>query len=544
MPVRRTAITFQLFTLAAVVFLTALDQTVVVTALLPMAQTLGLTPQDLSALSWVISGYLLGYVIVMPLMGQAADVWNRRTLLLICLIIFAGGSILCAEAPRLAHAWDLSALQTVHIHIQHPALAWLVVARFIQAVGGGAVVPIVLAESGTLFGATRRSIALGFISGVTEAGGALGPLYGAIILEKWHFTLGRYPTAWMWLFLLNVPLIAILVLLLRLNKFSSARAESADAISVSANENIGAPAVMSRPRPQLDWIGALVLGAALVCISLGLSQQAGAMVALSTAPHTSHNWYLLSAAAVLLLAFIWIESRRTSPLIPLHLFRSVPFTASAVLSLLTGVCLVAALVNVPIFAYAVLSQTHLQAGLLLLRLTVMIPIGAFLGGWLVARMGSRTVGAIAGLVIAAGFVLMSRWTPSVSTLSLTLGTAVTGLGFGLILAPISTTALHAAAAARFGVAAAISTSLRMIGMILGLAALTSWEIGRFRQLFAALRAAPPAPGCTFECLATRLETALHVASAQAMAETFLAAAVVAAIAILPALFLERHYANR
>ncbi len=444
----RTATILQLLTLATVVFLTALDQTVVVTALLPMAQSLGLTARDLSALSWVISGYLLGYVIVMPLMGRVADLWGRRRLLLICLGVFAGGSLLCAEAPRLALWWDFASLGAVGIHIPHPALMWLVVARFVQAVGGGAVVPITLAESGTLFGVRRRSIALGFISGVTEAGGALGPLYGAVILEKWQFTLGRYPAPWMWLFLLNLPLVALLSGLLWLNWPAKSRAMVEEASG----------------RPAIDWLGALVLGGALLCLSLGLSQQAGAMMALSTAQHASHNPYLLAAAAGLLLGFIALERRQPAPLIPLQFFRSGTFTASSVLSLLVGVALIMALVNVPLFAYAVLGQSHLGAGLLLLRLTVMIPVGAFAGGWLVAhvRGGSRGVGVAGASVIGVGFLLMSRWTPQTPGLLLTLGTMVTGLGFGLVLAPISTSALQTMAAARFGVAAAVSTMLRMI----------------------------------------------------------------------------------
>jgi hypothetical protein len=140
-------------------------------------------------------------------------------------------------------------------------------------------------------------------------------------------------------------------------------------------------------------------------------------------------------------------------------------------------------------------------------------------------------------IIAGGFFLMSRWTPQTAGLLLTLGTTITGLGFGLVLAPISTTALQTLATARFGVAAAISTTLRMVGMILGLAALTSWEISRFQQLFAALRAMPPGPNCSFECQATRIATALQTASAQAMAESFLVAAAIAGLALLPAVCL-------
>jgi MFS family permease len=511
----------QLLTLATVVFLTALDQTVVVTALLPMGQSLGLTQHDLPTLSWVISGYLLGYVIVMPLMGRVADLWGRRRLLLICLAVFAAGSLLCAEAPRLALWWDLANLQKVGMQVQHPALIWLILARFIQAVGGGAVIPIALAASGTLFGPRRRSLALGFIGGVTEAGGALGPLYGAVILEKWPITIGMYPDKWMWLFLLNVPLVLLLGGLLWWSWPSESRNSASDIAE----------------RATIDWPGAVLLGGALLCLSLGLSQQAGAMIDLASAQQAAHHPYLLAAAVALLLGFIALEARQPAPLIPLNFFRSGTFTASGLLSLLVGMVLVVALVNVPIFAYAVLGQSYLGAGLTLLRLTVMIPLGAFAGGWLVSHIGSRSVGVAGAAVIAIGLFLMSRWTADSVGAPLTLATVVTGLGFGLVLAPISTTALHTTAVTRFGVAAAISTTLRMIGMILGLAALTSWEISRFQQLFAQLRAAPPGTSCDFACQAHRIGSAVKLASSQAMAETFLVAAIVAALALLPALYL-------
>lgn len=520
--------------LGIVVFFTALDQTVVITALLPMSMSLGVTTQDLPALSWVISGFLLGYVIVMPLMGRVADIWGRRKMMFICLAVFSVGSIMCVEAPRLAQLWDFSHLNVIGINPEHPALAWMITARFIQAVGGGAIVPIALATSGSLFSAAKRSVALGFITGVTEAGGALGPLYGAIILEKWPLLVGAYTEPWMWLFLLNLPIIAILCLLIWWLWPKTSRVSEEESLARSTSQN---PASTTEDSRSVDWLGAIVLGAALLCLSVGLSQQAGAMIELPTEEVAANNPYLLAGAVVLTLLFIAIERKHKAPLIPLELFRSPIFSASAILSLLVGIILIAALVNVPIFAYAVLGKTHLAAGLLLLRLTIFIPIGAFLSGLMVARFGARATGALSAIVMAGGCYLIGQWTPESSEAFMTLGTFVTGFGFGLALAPISTTALQTVSSNRFGIAAAVSTSMRMIGMILGLAALSTWEIRRFQQLFAELRNTPPPPGCDFVCIATRMESSVKLASSQAMAETFLAAAAVAGLAIVVSLFL-------
>ncbi len=532
----------QLLMLGLLVFITALDQTVVVTALLPMSQTLGLGPQQLPSLSWVISGFLLGYVIVMPLMGRVGDIYGRRKLMLISLGVFTVGSILCVEAPVLAKLWHMSQLQRFGINTEHPALSWMIFARFIQAVGGGAVVPIALATTGSLFPSEKRSIGLGFISGVTEAGGALGPLYGAIILEKWPIFFAHYTEPWMWLFLLNIPLVAILCVLVwwLWPKESVAGVSGSDispALETASVNGLHLTGQDLHQNRSIDWFGAILIGAALLCLSLGLSQQAGAMVELSTEDVAGHNPYMLAVAAVLFISFVIVQKRREVPLIPMELFKSRVFSASSVLSLLVGVVLIAALVNVPIYAYAVLGKSHLAAGLLLLRLTIMIPIGAFIAGFLVTHLGSRLTAIGSCIVMAIGCYLISQWTPASTSMQLTVATVVAGLGFGLALAPISTTALASVRESQFGIAAAISTSARLIGMILGLAALSTWEIQRFQQIFAELRAAPAPEGCDFFCIAGRMEGIIKGATSQAMAEMFVAVAVVSLLGVVVALFL-------
>src|SRR5579885_283427 len=226
----RSVAVLALVVACAAVFLTALDQTVVVTALQPIMNDLFIPPTNLDQAAWIVSGYLLGYVIVMPLMGRVSDMYGRRRIFLLCLAIFGLASLACALAnPAILSSFGFSS------HTQHslenwqaqfslwlgplglnscaadnpalkcvqPGLVWLVPARFIQAVGGGAIVPVAMAIAGDYFGVRRRGLVLGVIGAVTEAGGALGPLYGATIIQL----LG----SWSWIFLLNVPLVALLL---------------------------------------------------------------------------------------------------------------------------------------------------------------------------------------------------------------------------------------------------------------------------------------------------------------------------------------------
>src|SRR6185437_3000240 len=354
---RQRAATITLIIICAAVFLTALDQTVVVTALEPIASSFSLDgAKDLAQLAWVVSGYLLGYVIVMPLMGRVSDLLGRQRVLLGCLALFAAGSFLCAASIALGNVLPFNFLSAVGVNSPSPALTWLVIARFLQAVGGGAVVPVAIAAIGDLFGAARRITALGIIAGVTEAGGALGPLYGALILQHWNFLPQGYSQSWQWIFLLNLPIVLVLVGAL---------------VLLWPRELRGKAAQSAGNRVSIDWLGALLLGGALLCTSLGLGQSAGAITDLKQAQTAQNNPLLLVAAAVLWVGFVLVEARRRDPVIALGLFRSGAFTAGAFFNLLLGMALIVALVDIPIYVLAVVAgAAYLDAGLALLRMTV------------------------------------------------------------------------------------------------------------------------------------------------------------------------------
>jgi MFS family permease len=546
----RSVALFAMIAACAAVFLTALDQTVVVTVLPSIVDNLQIPLQQLDRAAWIISAYLLGYVIAMPLMARISDLYGRRLVLLICLSIFAVASLFCGLANTLGNQVDITFLQHIGINVAapgdlgdpsmlQPGLVWLVAARFVQASGGGAIIPVAMAIAGDYYGEQQRALALGLVGMVTEAGGVLGPLYGAAIVQAF---------SWQVIFYLNVPLVAILLIaiwfLVKPRNPTSGQ---------SLNKNLTPESLATSPRRKrrIDLFGALLLGASLLCLSLGLSQEAitGATALASTtnAPPIQNNPLLLSLAGVLLLAFalleIFLERRAVLPhsqLLPLiepSLFSKLAFSASALVSLLVGAALIIAMADIPLFIATVQNGTALDSGLALLRLTVMIPPGAILGGWLCSRITCRLV-AVAGLLLTiTGFWLMHLWPIQVDWSQMTVSTLICGLGFGLVIAPISTTAINAVRRQQMGMAASVVTVLRMVGMILGLAALTSWGLGHFYAIVRSFKL----PADIKPLSAAYATYEAHIATLAAhdvYTSIFLVAGIVCLVAILPACFLE------
>ena len=416
------------------VFIAALDQTVVVTALPEIFADIDLPVTKLDQGAWIVTGYLVGYTAAMPLMGRVSDIYGHGRIYLLSMLVFMLGSALVALGG---------------------SLGWIVGARVIQAIGGGAVVPVSLAIASETLPAGKRGIAIGLIVALAEAGAVLGPLYGGLVLRFLD---------WRWLFWLNLPQAGVVVLLVLF-------------------------LVKSRRRPGLrvDYLGGLLLGGSLTCLALGLSGEA-------VLP-AGAGWQagLLGASAVLLAAFVYWQGRAGEPLLPISIFRRVPFSAASGVSLLVGGALILALVNIPLMTDTVMGRPPLEGGLRLLRLMAMIPVGALVGGLLYQRLGYRTPMALGLGLAALGFLLLSRWPLDVRDPRMTLELMVGGLGFGMVITPMTLAVLNQVRDDRKATASALVTVMRMTGMIVGLSALSSWGKDRFISLVGPNPYATPGP---------------------------------------------------
>ena len=450
------------------VFSTALDQTVVVAALPSVMVDLEIPLTDLDMASWIVTGYLVSYTVAMPLAGRLSDVYGRVRMFQAALVLFSIGSALVAVAP------DFS---------------WIVSARVIQAFGGGATVPIGLAMAVAAVSPEKRGIAIGLVAASAEAGSVLGPLYGGAIIE-W--------IGWRWIFWLDIPQSFILIGLMAM-------------LRNRAN-----------PEAKMDYFGALALGGALTVLTLALSQR-------SIFSGESIVPYFMAAAGVfLVVVLIVVERHSIQPLLASFLYTSRAFVSANIAQFLVGVALIISLVAVPLMAGTVMEKSALQSALQLVRLTAAIPVGAVIGGYILRWTGVRAV-AVTGLAfIGAGLLFMSGWETQVEELRLTAPLVLTGLGFGLVIPPIGVSALSAAPNHYWGAAASLVTASRMVGMALGLAALSAWGIERFYSLTAHV-----AIGETFE----ETEAPLIEAGVTVFQNLFMISGFLALVAILPALLM-------
>jgi EmrB/QacA subfamily drug resistance transporter len=400
---------------------------------------------DLARASWIVNGYLLAFVVAMPVAGRAADLWGARRLYVVALLLFAAGSA-GAALSRAAGA--------------ETGIAWLIAARVVQGAGGGALVPLSMTLASHLFAGRARSVALGVEGAATFVGMAVGPAYGAWVLLNVRLPVPGVDIApWQWIFLLNVP-IALLTLLL---------------LYVIAG-GIETP----RHPARLDLVGAALASAALVA-GVGAVSLAGA-----------DGWSSLpvlggvALGVACLAVFTWYERRRPAPLVDLRLFADRRFSAANGVSLLTGYTLATAIIGGPVFVDRVLFAPDEAAAsaTALTALTVAIAAGAVLGGLLGTVVGERPLTALGVALSAAALWLALGWGTETELGRLVRDLALFGVGFGLTVSPRATSAVAAAGPAAYGVASAMLQITRTVGMSIGLALLTSIGQSRIDELSA------------------------------------------------------------
>lgn len=498
--------------LCAAVFVAALDQTMVLTVMPSIMRSLYIDVAHLNDAGWIITGYLLGYTIAMPLFGRLADVWGRRPMCLLALGLFMLGSAFCVFLGRL----DL-----------------FVAARVVQAMGGGALVPIAMAAAADMFPPQRRALVLGIIGGAAEAGGVLGPIYGASLTALWN---------WRLIFLVNIPLCLFLMATCwrLLNPRSIPRQAQEAAEDTCQETGPTGGKIHWWQRGKVDYVGAALLALALAGVTIGLGTGTQTVDTSGVAGSTAVNWPWLIVSAVAFVAFVLFERRNQHPLIRLDFFKRPPFAAANIAHFLVGAALIIGMVEIPLYAYTLFGMTEIEGGLLLIRLTLMIPIGAVLGGWLADLAGYRITAILGFLVSCVGFLLVSRWPLDPTWTTTTRDLMISGLGFGLVVGPIGATAITAVGQRWMATGSALVTVSRMVGMVVGLSALSSWGVRRFNTLAADITTPivqpPGVSDAEFKAMQDAAAAATKAAAHTVFGEFFVIAAVIIGLAIVPALF--------
>lgn len=556
------------------VLLASADTYVVVIALPDIMTGVGIGLDELHRATPIVSSFLLGYVVVLPLIGRLSDLHGRIPILLGCFVVFGLGSLCTASGDE---------------------LGLVVAGRALQGVGAGGLVPATLALVADHWSPARRGLPLGVVGAVQEVGTVLGPLFGGAVLATsgWRtifwlnlgaaVVLGALLLAtaragprqgrrtsisgtvpWLpWLpgllgliglagFVLTVSapdaltthvvLGALYVPTVADGAWSSPVAIGTAVIATATVVKVTNRAAVGRLLAEADLLGAAVIGLALTGVVLAFAtDDPGSGAVSDRAP------LLLAGAALCTVLFVVRQRRAEHPLVPRGALAHPAAKSALAVNFFVGAALVAALVDVPVFARATeYPDSQLGASLVLARLLVALPVGAVLGGWLCQRLSPRAV-TVAGMALAAaGFAAMSQWGAGAlagpgSTVTLVL----TGLGFGLAIAPVNVALLAATRPAVHGVATALVVVARTIGMLVGISVLTAVGLRVFyaeqRAIGTPLTLCPASPGdcpayeeATRAALLSELHAIFWGASACAGLAALAALALVATRALAPA----------
>jgi EmrB/QacA subfamily drug resistance transporter len=482
-------ITVALSGLMVGMFIAAVDQTIVATALPAMVSDLG----GIRYLSWVIVGYLLTSTASTPLWGKIGDLFGRRRMFQLAIVVFLAGSVMCAAAPNMFS---------------------LIVGRLVQGVGGGGLYALCFGIVGDLVPPRQRGKYISYFAGMFAVAGVIGPLVGGVLTDH---------LGWRWIFTINVPIGAasLVVTTLTLHLPSTRR----DA--------------------KVDFLGAALLVAGVTCLVLatawgGDEYAWGSMQILG----------LCAATVVLLGAFIAWEVRVEEPILPLRLFKNPVVAILLALSFLLGPIFFAAASFVPLLMQGVHGFSATTSGLMLAPNAAGLSIAAIITGRLTTRNGRYKHWVLLGTgTVVATIVVLSRLTVSWESWLIAMVMLLLGLGLGSAMPVLSTASQNAVELKDLGVVTAAVTFFRTLGGSFGIAGLGAVLKSRFDHLLTGVASQTPLPqGMTAKSLADHpagihtltqpLRGLVQGALAHSVAAVFVAAIPISIVVFVLGWFLE------
>jgi len=395
--------------LMLVVFLASLDQTIVSTALPTIVGDLG----GLSHLSWVVTGYLLAATVTGPLYGKFGDLYGRKGVLQVAIVLFLVGSALCGISQNMAE---------------------LISFRSLQGLGAGGLMVVAIAVIGDIIPPRDRGRYQGLFGAVFGVSTVVGPLLGGFFVDN---------LSWRWIFYINLPVGAL------------------------AFAIIGAT-FHSRPervQHAIDYLGAVLLAGGLACVVLFTSLGG-----------TTYAWgspamvVLIVAGVALLALFPFAERRAAEPILPLSLFRSRIFVVSSAIGFIIGVALFGSVTFLPLFLQIVRGKSPTSSGLQLTPMMAGLLVTSIASGQLISRLGRYKVFPIVGTaVMTGGMALLAQLNVHTTATATSLYMLVVGLGLGMVMQVLVLAVQNAVVPSVMGVATSGSIMFRQIGGSVGIA---------------------------------------------------------------------------
>ena len=350
-------------------FLASMESTVVATAMPTIVGQLG----GLEHYSWVFSAYMLTSTTTVPLYGKLSDLYGRRKLYVVAMAIFLVGSVLSGQANTMTQ---------------------LILARGLQGIGAGGIMPLAFIMIGEMFTLQERARMQGFFSGVWGVSSIIGPLLGGFLVDK---------LSWHWVFYINI----IPGLL------------AAALVAFAWQDQLH-----GHGRPVVDYAGSALLTAGVVTLLLGLMEFG-----------SSSSWILIVVAVALFAALLWVERRAADPVLPLHLFRDKLFTISITHGVLTGWAMFGSISFIPLFVQSVLGTSATRAGLTIAPTLLGWVTASIIGTRLLLKVGYRQLAILGTSLLVIGSFLMSRVNAETSQPLLMFFVTLMGIGMGFSIPP-------------------------------------------------------------------------------------------------------------
>lgn len=401
------------FVLAAIMlamFMAAVEATIVSTAMPAIAADLG----GFSLYSWVFSSYLLMNAVTVLIYGKLSDLFGRKPILIFGIVVFLIGSILCGMAG---------------------SIEMLIVFRFIQGFGAGAVMPIASTIVGDMYTKEERAKIQGYLSSVWGISAILGPAIGGLLVQY---------ASWRFVFWVNIPLgiLAIIGLLLYLHEG------------------------IEKKKHSIDYAGAGLLFVSVSSLMYVLVE-GGVRFEWTSMPIIS----LVSISVITFVLFIFQEKRAIDPMMPFDIWKERSIFIANSTSLTTGVMLIGISSFLPAFIQGVMERPPIVAGFTLTTMSIGWPIAAMIAGRLLLKIGFRTTSIIGGVALILGSIIFMTLSPDDGPLWAAFGSFMIGVGMGFSTTSFIVSIQSTVPWQKRGVATASNMFMRTLGSTIGAALL-------------------------------------------------------------------------